>query len=930
MSFDSPIWLLMLAPMALAWWLWRGPTATVHGLRGVLLLLVVVAMAGPTLRLPDRSGTVVVVADRSASMPAEAEARQRELIDMLVREMGQRDRLAVVSFGRRVAVERQPEVGRFGGFVQSVDVDGSDLGAALERAAGLVPSDGGGRVLVLSDGLWTGRNPMLEAGRASARGLAIDYRLLTRSRANDVAVQRFEVPHRVSEGEAFLMHAWVQTPVAQPVAYELRRGDRVLARGEREMTMGVSRLTFRDHAASAGVRRYTLHVTGAADDPVPENNTAEALVDVEGRRPMLVVTESAEPRLAGLLEAGGLAVDVRPPGAVDWSLAGLSGYAGVLLENVPADRVGARAMERLAVWVNEAGGGLMLTGGRRSFGPGGYFESPLDPLLPVSMELRQEHRKLTLAVLVTLDRSGSMNMPVAGGRTKMELANLGTAKTLDMLSPMDEFGVLAVDTRPHVIVPMQRVPDEPSAMRNRVLRMASMGGGIYIEEALLASERMLDEATAATRHLILFSDAQDSVQEGRYREILRDFERKNITVSVIGLGSERDIHAELLRDIAARGNGRIYFTDDANRLPELFAQDMVMVARSTFVDEPTPIRATAGLVSLLGRSLPDPPAVGGYNLTYLRPGATLAMHSVDEYEAPVVAGWQAGLGRAVVYTGEADGQFTGPIAQWPQVGELLTSLARWTVGEDDDTPTEIVITQRLDRGTQIIELHVDAQWAATELTQLPTVTTLRDSEQGEPRREQTPMHWVAADRLVAEVPLHGQESALSIVHLPGHGQHRLAPVRLPYSPEFAPVSESGARTLAQLARATGGQERISVAGMWGDLPRLPQRLPVGHWLLIAAIVVLLAEVLERRTGLLGRMVRLPRVVWWRTPRPAGNGEVQVSDDDRVPRTAHPATSASADATSPKPVEPPAATPAGALANAMAQAQRRAAHRHDRT
>ena len=39
-------------------------------------------------------------------------------------------------------------------------------------------------------------------------------------------------------------------------------------------------------------------------------------------------------------------------------------------------------------------------------GPGGYYKSPLEPIMPVSMELRNEHRKLALSILVTMDRSG--------------------------------------------------------------------------------------------------------------------------------------------------------------------------------------------------------------------------------------------------------------------------------------------------------------------------------------------------------------------------------------------------------------------------------------------------------------------------------------------------------------------------------------------
>ena len=65
-------------------------------------------------------------------------------------------------------------------------------------------------------------------------------------------------------------------------------------------------------------------------------------------------------------------------------------------------------LEALGHFASDLGGGLLLTGGTASFGVGGYFKSALDPYLPVSMEIQNEHRKLSLAMAVVLDRSGSM------------------------------------------------------------------------------------------------------------------------------------------------------------------------------------------------------------------------------------------------------------------------------------------------------------------------------------------------------------------------------------------------------------------------------------------------------------------------------------------------------------------------------------------
>ena len=105
-----------------------------------------------------------------------------------------------------------------------------------------------------------------------------------------------------------------------------------------------------------------------------------------------------------------------------------------------------------------------------------------------------------------------------------------------MLSPMDEFGVIAVDSSPHIIANLAPVENQSHA-RSKILSIGSQGGGIFVYEALSAAAKMLLNAQAGTRHIILFADAADSEQPGRYRQLLEECRKANITVSVVGLGT---------------------------------------------------------------------------------------------------------------------------------------------------------------------------------------------------------------------------------------------------------------------------------------------------------------------------------------------------------------------------------------------------------
>lgn len=845
----QPVWLLLLIPLAAAWFAWPLPNRGLKIFRAIIFVLVVLSLAQLAVKLPDRAGTVIVVADRSESMPQNSEASEKEIIGLLHKSMGPRDELGVVAFGREAVVEQAPQRTEFGGFAAQVGADHSSLNEAVEAALSLIPSDGGGRILILSDGKWTGKDPAAAAARAAGRGVAVDYRLLARPQINDTAIQSFLTPSSVLPGQAFVLSAWVQSPAEQKIQYQLRRGEEIISSGAKQVSAGRSRLMFRDRAARAGVNEYTLTIQGAKDDPIPENNSARALVGVEGSRPILVVSSAGENSgLVRLLRGGAVEVAGKTPGQCKWSLEELSQFAAVLIENVPAGQIGMSGMEALASWVEETGSGLAMTGGQKSYGPGGYFKSPLERVMPVSMEMRREHRKLTVAVVVALDRSGSMAMPAGGGRKKIDLADLGTVQVLDLLSPMDEIGVFAVDTAAHEIVPLDTVEHNQS-YRGKILSIDSEGGGIYIYEALVASAQMISSSKAQTKHIILFSDAADAEQSAHYEEIVAKLREADVTVSVVGLGTERDCDANLLKDIARRGGGECYFSDNPDEIPRIFAQDTFTIARSTFVDQPTPFETTGGY-SILGATTPAaPPPLGGYNLCYLRSQANLAAVTTDEYKAPIVASWNAGNGRVLCFLGEADGKFSGDFAKWNQTGEFYATLARWVAGRHEPLPDEMLLTQEIRDGVCFVQLHLDPARRAEPFSALPRVRILHGLPGAAPARETASLQWKNADLLEAAISIAGRETVLNTVEISGQQPVILPPVCLPYSPEFAPDQPGrGSAALMQIAATTGGRELVEIPKIWGELPVRSRYVELAPWLLVLGAILFLLEILERRTG----------------------------------------------------------------------------------
>lgn len=929
MTLTDPFWLVLAIPAVMLLWLWPMPTRMLAALRGATLLMTLLALCGLGLRLPLRSGTVVLVADRSLSMPADSEAQQKEAAGIVHSAMRSDDRLAVVAFGETAAIEQSPQTGKFAGFSVEVGREASHLADAIDLALSLIDRDDSGRLLVISDGLWTGRDFASSTARAAAAGVAIDYRAADRAKVGDLAIQRIQGPDSALPGESFMLTAWIESPLGQAVSYELQRGSQIIARGKQTVPSGTSRLLFRDTALEHGVCEYLLRIQGEQTDPIPENNRARLLVGVRGARPVLCVSPTGTSTLPSLLGRGGLKVQSRAATQCNWTLEELAGYSAVILENTPASVVGQTGMENLAAWVAQSGGGLMLTGGRDSFGPGGYYKSPLEPIMPVSMELRREHRKLSLAIVVALDRSGSMAITVPGGRTKMDLADLATAEVVNLLSPMDQFGCLAVDSSAHEIVPLCEVKDK-EGIRSRVLRIDSAGGGIFIYEALKNAAAMIAPAQAGAKHIVLFADAADSEQPEDYKTLVSQCLAAGITITVIGLGTEKDCDAELLKDIAKRGSGQCMFTNVAQELPRLFAQDTLMAARSAFLDSPVPIRPVAGLMAITRQPLGEFPNVGGYNLCYLRPTGKLAIVSEDEYKAPVLASWQAGLGRVLCYMGEADGKHTGPIAEWKNVGDFFTSLGRWTAGKDQGLGKGVVATQELRNGVCRIELHLDPERETTPFSSLPELAVLSARPGEAATSKKVRMNWSSADTLLAELPIAGSETLLPTISAPGLGQAMLAPICLPYSPEYIPqMPGRGVNALEQLAASTGGCERLNLGDIWNAIPRKPRLVSLTPYLLMVAVVTFLLEVLQRRTGLLSFGSKPTWLAW----RPAF-GSIRwpsFSLPKRRPKEREVSIPAAKRPPSPKTDVRPANKPSdgAGMSDALSQAQKRARQRTDR-
>ena len=835
MRLLSPEWFLLLPLLVVAGWLW--PRLQLRRIwRVICVVLVVLLLVRPQMRRLSDGLDLWVLVDRSDSAKDVLVPKLAEWEMLLDKSKGSQDRLRFIDYAGE-AVERGALISAGSTEFEGVRTS-TRTAQAIHHSLSLMEPERASRLLLLTDGFSTEPLDGL-ADRLLRQEVALDYRLAGASVAGDVRLAAFSVPHRVLPMEAFMMEVVALSDTDGKVPVELLRNGVSMGRKEITITNGVGRLRLTDRIGQPGAWKMEARLVPERD-ALPGNNAATQWIEVEtGPRVLLVTSYQNDPVAAAMRAQGFEVKEVSNLSSLD--VGALSAAKVVVLNNVPAYQLPNEFMAAMNFFVNEQGGGLIMVGGKHSFASGGYFGSPVEALLPVSMELKQEHRKLAVAVAIVLDRSGSMSMTAPGtNKQKIELADEGAARAIELLGDSDQVVVIPVDSAAHVVAPLAPLGPNRTALQNLTRRIESTGGGIFVYTGLKAAWKELQMAEVGQRHVILFADANDAEEPGEYVRLLEDMVKNKCTVSVIGMGSDKDKDAEFLKDVAKLGQGRIFFNADANELPALFAQETVAVARSAFIDEPVGVKGAPSWMELASSPMQWLAQADGYNLSYLKPGAAQAAVSGDEYAAPLVAFWQRGAGRVATVSFPLGGDFSAKTRAWPQYGDLVQSLTRWLMGEV--VPPGIGVRVGMD-GTRLnADLFYDDTWTeriAASGPQLMLSTGSDGKTASTAWERQSPGHFRAS------VDLPGDGWVRGAVRV-GSSAFPFGPINAAINPEWS-FDRSRLDELKSVSRRSHGQERVDLSDVW-HAPRSPAWRGFDRWLMLGLLLALLVEAWRTRVA----------------------------------------------------------------------------------
>ncbi len=846
LAFDHPsaLWLLLAVPalVAIAWTsrrrIGRLQLVAATAVRLLLLALLVLALAGLNYgRLVDDLGVVFVV-DRSASVSDHGRRTATSFIAESMQHMEEGDRAGVVVFGADAYVEREvSELRSFHGVETDPGMHQTDIASGLRLAQATLPADASHRVVLLSDGEETRGDAAGQVLLGSTGELGVVE--LGRGALPEVVLESMIVPDKVDDGAGFEVKVVARSVRAGPGLLRLYRNEHFLGEIPVELTGGRADVfTFRQTADEPGLLRYraVLQVDDSDLDALSQNNEVMATVQVTGSPKVLYVegTRGQSRHLATALRGEGIDVDVIGPGEMPPNLAAMRPYAAIVLSDVPAHMLTSVQQKALQSYVRDLGRGFVMVGGESAFGVGGYYKTPVEDLLPVNMDLEDKKHFPSMAMVLAIDRSGSMGG--VGQASKIGMAKEAAIQSVELMTERDMVGVVTFDAAGTWAVPMTELTDKGAVIH----KIASIraGGGTDIYPALRMGNRTLAESGAAIKHVVLLSDGMTG--EAAFQELIRGArEQHQITLTAIAVGSDAD--RMTMRQFAQWGGGRYYLVTDPHAIPQIFTRETMLASRSFVVEED--FRPAAGDPStiLKGIDAGTLPMLHGHVATDPKPRATVALLAPDDL--PLLAHWRYGLGKSVAFTSDCKARWASQWVHTPEYTKVWSQTVRWAMG--DTRSGDLQVVTEIDRGE--LRITVDA---------FDSAGNFRNFLEGSARVvapdltvRELPLRQVAPGRYVATMDVGQDGSYLAGVSL-SDGDTQVGQVVTeavqPYSPEYR-TPAVGSSLLPELARLGGGGVLSDPAAVFRR-PDEARRVPHPLWppLLLVALLMLLMDVALRR------------------------------------------------------------------------------------
>jgi len=723
--FDTPGYLLLLAllPVLVVFSIRSlaglGPVRRwiAVGMRCLVVACMSFALAGAQYTRETDDLSVIFLVDRSRSIPR---SKQLEAFDFITRAregMGEDDRLGVIAFDGKAAVEQLP-MGDLAieKISEPIDEDRTDMAAALRMGLALFTDETARRLVLLSDGNENVGAALEEADQYAAAGVPVDVVPLRYRHGREVIFDRMSAPPTAKTEETVNLQLVLRSQADEPISgrvllyhnEHLVDLDPGAAGSGYAVTLdpGPNRLTAPVPLRVAGAHRFraVFEPDDSSDDVIPGNNEGRAFTVVSGQGRILILTTSGDDDTGGnwesaslLAEALGrerLVCDVEVVGEKPLDQVRLLEYSAVILSNVPANLIKPEERQGLAVYVRDLGGGLVMIGGDESFGAGGWMDTPIEDVMPVSFDVKSK-RQIPKGALVLVMHACEIPQGNYWGE-RVAIAAVKTLSTRDLVGILSyrwqgadqgywDIKLQPVGDKSRIVQRIKKMnmgdmPDLDAVMRPGVNALADLGGEV------------------AVKHMIVVSDFDPSPPRG---DLIKKMKANKITCSTVAIGwGGHNIDIGKAQRMAASTGGRYYTTSDYSKLPQIFIKESRIVRRTLLNENAFTPRLASALPTTVSQLIgAEIPRLGGHVVTTPKPLAQIPLVRQMKDEAdPILAHWQVGLGKTVAFTSGMWTRWGRDWAAWPKFGPFWAQIVRWCSRQPSSAAFDVTTSTQGGRG----------------------------------------------------------------------------------------------------------------------------------------------------------------------------------------------------------------------------------------
>ncbi len=693
--------------------------------RGVVFLCVILALFGIQVHLGSSRMATIFVVDLSSSNEEHLKESEKYLQETIAK-MPSGNEYGIVTFGKNALVE-QFLTGEdyYGGLLTLPEKTATNFEEAISKALTLIPSDCSGRLVLLTDGKET-RGDIYRMGQALSASQAEFLTLLYEDEETpDAYIENVTLPSYLHPGDKYSITVLVESNYDTDAVIALYNGSILTASNGVHLNEGSNRFVFSaqvDADLYSGVMENLRVQVQAKGDTCPENDAFSAYSVVESTPRILLVSGKGAnvSEFTSVLNAAGCDYSVVSALNAPENINAMLTYKSVILADVYIDDLPVGFLENLETYVKDYGCGVICCGGEESFALGGYRDTVLETVLPVEMQLRSINETPSMAMVMVIDRSGSMIDEMGEtGATNLDVAIRSAIVAVDNLRDSDYVGVLTFDTQYDWQAEL-RLADDKSAIKEQI-KGINEGGGTTIKPALLEACQVLSESEASIRHVVLLTDGMG--ETNNFQDVINAYKAEGITLSTVAIGSFAD--TQLLEQLADQCDGRYYYSDLGSDIPKIFAKEVFLGSDSYIQNGIFSLNAARGHELTSNLFVDGWPVLYGYIAATPKTAATPVILSGDK-ENPILTVWQYGLGRTVAWnsdvTGEWSGAFSGKddyVQMWKRIVDYSTGNSHMgedsvdvvTVGEWTEVTYQ---TKEYESSTEILVTIIDPKGETTE------------------------------------------------------------------------------------------------------------------------------------------------------------------------------------------------------------------------